>query len=467
MRSSIRNQILIPLLSIQAVTVTAATVTMATLAVRRSEREIISRINDVADTLTHGNFPYNESVLNRMRGLSGAHFVVIDSAGNVLHTSLQQLTSLPAALRQLPRSADVESLQQAPAILLGRTPYFATSVQTRNRPPGDSLFILYPRTSLQQARWEAVMPSLLLGTGSLGMMMLVTSWIANHISRRIRQVQRQVARIAAGDFHQVEPVGREDEVADLALSVNRMCAQLKEMQQTIHRSELARLLAQLGAGLAHQLRNSLTGAKLSVQLHAKRHPDAAADQTLSVALRQLALTEEHVRGLLSIGRVEQVPPEVCELRQVLDDVAFLVSPACQHAKVAFIHPADVSPPESVEVFADRSGLRAAILNLALNAIEAAGQGGSVAIELHRRDHEVTVEVVDNGAGPPPELAETLCDPFITTKPEGVGLGLALARQVAVDYGGQLSWSRSHGETRFRLALPRHRALSKGAEWAAS
>ena len=104
---------------------------------------------------------------------------------------------------------------------------------------------------------------------------------------------------------EVAPVGREDEVADLALSVNRMCSQLKEMQQTIHRSERSRLLAQLGAGLAHQLRNSLTGAKLSVQLHAKRHPDAAADQTLSVALRQLALTEEQVRGLLSIGRVEQ------------------------------------------------------------------------------------------------------------------------------------------------------------------
>ena len=185
-------------------------------------------------------------------------------------------------------------------------------------------------------------------------------------------------------------------------------------------------------------RNSLTGLrKLSVQLHAKRHPDAAADQTLSVALRQLVLTEEHVRGLLSIGRVEQVPPEVCELRQVLDDVAFLVSPACQHAKV----PASSSRPmchrrNRSEVFANRSGLRAAILNLALNAIEAAGQGGSVAIELHRRDHEVTVEVVDNGPGPPPELAETLCDPFITSKPEGVGLGLSRAQTAgpATDYG---------------------------------
>jgi signal transduction histidine kinase len=462
MRWSIRNQILIPLLTIQAIAVTAATVTMATLAVRRTEREIISRINDVADTLTHGNFPYTESVLNRMRGLSGAHFIVGDTGGKVLHSSLPQLEGLPASLRDLPHAAHVDSLQQASSVLLDGTPYFAMSVRTQNGPPADSLFVLYPRTSLHQARWEAVMPSLLLGAASLGMMMLVTSWIANHISGRIRQVQRQVARIADGDFHEVDPGARGDEVADLTLSVNRMSAQLKEMQQTIHHSERARLLAQLGAGLAHQLRNSLTGARLSVQLHVKRHPDAAGDQTLSVALRQLALTEEQVRGLLSIGRVEQQPAEVCELRQMLDDVAFLVGPSCQHAEVCFSRPAD-DALGSIDVLADRSGLRAAILNLALNAIEAAGQGGSVAFEIHRRENEVALDVVDNGPGPPPELAETLCDAFVTGKPEGVGLGLALARQVASDHGGRLSWSRSDGQTRFRLALPTYSGRTKEAD----
>jgi signal transduction histidine kinase len=466
MRWSIRNQILIPLLGIQAVAVTAATVTTATLAVRRSEREIVNRLSGLVDTLSHGNFPYTESVLERMRGLSGAHFIALDAGGNVLHSSLPRLDRLPASLDGSPPAWHIDSLQQSPAILVGGTPYFAMSVQTQNGPPGHSLFVLYPRTSLQQARWEAAMPSLFLGTASLGLMMLVTSWIANRISGRLRRVQRQVARIADGDFRELDPGARADEVADLTLSINRMCAQLKGMQQTIHDSERARLLAQLGAGLAHQLRNSLTGARLSVQLHVKRHPDAANDQTLTMALRQLALTEEQVRGLLSIGRVEHQPAEVCELRHLLEDVAFLVSPACQHARVRFTQSGD-QEPGSIEVLADRSGLRAAILNLALNAIDAAGQGGSVAVEIHRQEHEVTVEVVDSGPGPPPELADTLCDPFVTGKPEGVGLGLALARQVAADHGGRLSFSRSDGQTRFRLALPRHCALSKGALWPAS
>ena len=103
-RFSIRNQILIPLLGIQVVAVTAATATTAVLAVRRSEREIVSRLSDVVDTLRHGNFPFTESVLERMRGLSGAHFIVSDRGGNVLHTSLPRLDRLPEAMSGKPRA---------------------------------------------------------------------------------------------------------------------------------------------------------------------------------------------------------------------------------------------------------------------------------------------------------------------------------------------------------------------------
>ena len=454
MRWSIRNQILIPLLGIQAIAVTAATVTMATLAVRRSEREIVSRLNDVVETLTHGNFPYTESVLNRMRGLSGAHFVVSDAGGRVLHTSLPRLEELPTSMRGLAHAGRIESLQGSPPFLVDGTPHFAMSVQSQNGPPGDSLFILYPRTSLQQARWEAVMPSLLLGTASLGVMMVVTSWIANHISGRIRRVQRQVARIADGDFHEVDPGGREDEVAELTLSINRMSGQLKRMQQTIHHSERARLLTQLAAGLAHQLRNSLTGARMSVQLHAKppsgrgRRPDP--DRGPSAARDDRGPGQ----GLLSLGRVERRPAEVLRrCGRLLADVAFLVDPACQHAKV------NSHSARGGRSGIDRGprptgpGMRAAILNLALNAIEAAGPGGSVAA----RSDIVSEESGRRGsrlADPDrrPSWPIRCASAFVTSKPEGVGLGLALAHQVATDHGGRLSWTRAGGETRFRLAL---------------
>ncbi len=76
--------------------------------------------------------------------------------------------------------------------------------------------------------------------------------------------------------------------------------------------------------------------------------------------------------------------------------------------------------------------------------------------------EVTIEVGDTGPGPPPGVAETLLEAFVTSKPEGVGLGLAIAHQVAAEHGGRLSWSRRGGETWFRLALPMAGVTAEGA-----
>ncbi len=462
MRWSIRNQILIPLIGIQAVAVTVAALVTATLAARRSEREIIGRLNDVLGTLGHGNFPYTGSVLARMHGLSGAHFIVRGDDDRITEASLPEIADLPALLPTVPATGHVDSLAESPSVAVGGTRYFAASVRSPGGLRGGSLVVLYPETAWRQARREAAMPALLLGVAALATMVVVTSVIAHRMSRRIRRVQRHVAGIAAGEFRQLEPGDRRDEVADLVASINQMCSQLEGMRQTIEQSERSRLMAQLAAGLAHQLRNSLTGARMSIQLHIKRQPAQPGDETLAVALRQLTLTEEQVKGLLAAGRLERSLPELFDVRQLVADVAGLVDPACQHARVAFAQPRrdEIAP---LDIKADRSSLRAAVLNLTLNAIEAAGQGGNVSLEAFAHDREVFVEVVDSGPGPPAELAGELFEPFVTSKKEGVGLGLALARQVAVDHGGQLSWIRAAGATRFRLTLPRANGTDKDIE----
>ncbi len=275
----------------------------------------------------------------------------------------------------------------------------------------------------------------MLGGSSLVLMVGVTGWIAHRISRRIRMVKQQVARVAGGDFEGFDPGRDRDEISDLARSVNSMCIQLGEMSRTIERSERTRLLAQFAAGLAHQMRNSLTGARMSIQLHARRFPTPLRDQSLNVALRQLAMTEEQVKGLLSLGRVERRPPAACDLNRLLSDIALLVDPACEHAKVT-LH--DHRGEVPLEVTADEAGLRAAILNLTLNAVEAAGHGGSVWLETVVEGGAVAIDVSDTGPGPPPGLAVSLFEPFTTSKPEGVGLGLALALEVAAQHGGKLT-----------------------------
>jgi signal transduction histidine kinase len=455
MRWSIRNQILVPIIAIQAVAVTAIAVATATLAADRSEREIIARLNGVIGTLGHVNFPYTASVLIKMRGLSGAHFVAFGENGRASETSFANLGEPPPSLKAIP-PARLDSLGQSPTVSLDGVGYFAVSLPSRD----SSLLVLYPQTSWRQARRDAATPPLMLGGVSLVLMVAATSWIAHRISGRIREVQQQVARIAAGDFEGFDPGSGNDEVHDLAVSVNQMCNHLTQMQLTIRQSERAQLLGQLAAGLAHQLRNSLTGARLSVQLHVRRFPPLAGDETLDVALRQLAITEEQVKGLLSLGRVERRPAERCDLRRLLAEVAQLLRPSCQHAKVDLRYDDDEGDGP-IEVVADPAGVRAAVLNLALNAVEAAGPGGGVTLEALSSGDEVAIEISDTGPGPPPELAGVIHEAFVTTKPEGVGLGLAIAHGVAVEHGGRLSWRREDGRTRFRLALPKADASQRG------
>ena len=164
-------------------------------------------------------------------------------------------------------------------------------------------------------------------------MAAVTSWIAHRISGRIRRLELQVARIAEGDFRELELGPNHDEVHDLGRSINVMCAQLRELRQTIRQTERTHLLAQLATGLAHQLRNALTGARMSIQLHIKRCDRAQGDPSMGVALRQLSLIEEQVRGLLTLGRVEERPHRPCDLARLVGDVADLVEATCRHSRV--------------------------------------------------------------------------------------------------------------------------------------
>jgi len=104
-------------------------------------------------------------------------------------------------------------------------------------------------------------------------------------------------------------------------------------------------------------------------------------------------------------------------------------------------------------------LRQVLFNLVSNAIDAAGPNGRIEVRLQREGDMMTVDVVDSGPGIADQVAARLFEPFVTGKPEGVGLGLAVARQIVDAHGGRLFWSRDTDETCFRMELPTGRPAS--------
>ncbi|HEY8504501.1 MAG TPA: HAMP domain-containing sensor histidine kinase, partial [Gemmataceae bacterium] len=452
MRWPIRNQIFVPFATVLLAAVTTLALGAARLAADRSERETTARLARVVGTLGSASFPYTENVLRQMRGLSGAEFAAFDEQGRVTASTLPAAAAGPELLAAVPASRTVRSLAEYPSVPVAGESYLAARLPVAAPGGAGSLVVLYPERSLAEARWTAAWPPLAVGGATLLVMLAVSAWLAQRLGRRIGSIRELFAGIADGRFGSAPVRPPLDELAELTCSANRLSGQLEQMRRTIAHTERVRLLAQLAGGLAHQLRNAVAGARLAVQLHQRRCP-AAADESLAVALRQLELTEEQVKALLALGRREAAGEQVPgALASLIAEVEALIGPACRHAQVRL--ETDVRPEAGAAVVADAPAFRTALLNLALNAVEAAGVGGAVGLRAVPAGEDVVVEVADTGSGPPPEIAESLFEPFVTSKPEGLGLGLALARQTAADLGGSLSWRRSGGRTVFALRLPR-------------
>jgi signal transduction histidine kinase len=457
MRWRLRFQLLVPLGLLLLAIVGISTWT-AVASVRRARLQIETRVRNVAQTLSEPpQFPLSPVVLELMKRLSGADYLWMRAKGPPVST-LGEAPAVPPPDDAV--VADWRTLQLGPTIQIHGQSYLCSGVRLRHPNQDDTLYILYPERLWRDTLFAAIEPSLVFG-GFLGVAsVLLTVGAGRRITRRIQALERRTRQIADGDFSPMPLPTTDDEIRDLVQSINDMAQRLAQFQETMQRSERLRLLGQISGGLAHQLRNGVAGARLALQLFAREYaawaekpgqppPDT---EPLDVALRQLTLIASNLKRFLDLGGQQLTKREPCSLTALVSEAVALLQPQCRHAGIAL----DWQSPESPYLLVGDGGqLEQLFLNIIGNAIEACGPGGEVSVELHcqERPGRVVVEVSDTGPGPPAELQERLFEPFVTGKPEGVGLGLAVARQTAQAHGGTLDWERRDGRTVFRIELP--------------
>lgn len=458
-RINIRSQLLLPLLLL-LVGVLGLSVWMAFAAANGARQQIESRVRGVAHIISEGKFPLAQHhILLWVKQLSGADYLLVQQNGKRLSTLEDEPERLPPSGEV---SDDWRALRLGPPLHAGNETYLCSGIRLhRGENSGDILYIFYPERLWRDALWEAIWPFLVLG-GSVGAASLALAiGLGQGLSRRLGELERRTRRIAGGDFSPVPLPQRHDEIRDLAQSINEMAERLAQFQETTQRSERLRLLGQVGGGLAHQLRNGLAGVRLAIQLFVRECAEHTDTSALDVALRQLTLLETNLKRFLDLGRDGEGRREPCSLPALVDEAIELLRPQCRHAgiELRWQRP-DAGGTDIALVLGDAGRLGQLILNVLGNAMEAAGPGGVVEVglsdetRLAPQPSIVVLEVRDNGPGPNPEVADRLFEPFITGKSEGVGLGLAVARQVAEAHGGLIVWTRRDGWTCFRIELPR-------------
>jgi signal transduction histidine kinase len=444
-------QILLPVSGLTVVAVAVNALFAVAWTTQRHEEDARKRIEQMSAVLAQTSFTQSAAVLDKLHQLTNSHFAVVGGGAERLPvTTLKGID--PAAFTELVKQPSPDPMDAPRRVVLGGETYLMR-VAKPARATGETLIVLLPEQDLARERWRAVVPPLLVGAVSLMLLVPLTLLVARRFGRRIARVQEKVARVASSHDEPIQDEWQyEDEIHDLVCSVNDLGSRLRELQSQLVESERTRLLGQFAAGMAHTIRNSIAGARLAVQLHLKRNPSSAGDTSLQVALRQLTLTEQQLRGMLAVGRSHDQHPTTIGVNAATREVLDLIVPVAAHARVTLN---EHSLAEESFLQSDPDRLRAALLNLVLNAIEAAGAEGCVGVNVASSAEQVSWTIEDSGHGPPPNLAEQLGQPFVTGKPNGVGLGLALVRQVAEDSRGRLRWFRRDNRTCFELALPRN------------
>ncbi|MBI3821798.1 MAG: HAMP domain-containing histidine kinase [Planctomycetes bacterium] len=452
MRFSIRYQLLLPLLALMLGLVGASTWS-AFASGQRARRQIEKQIDDIASTVNAVPYPLNAQVLEIMKGLSGAEFLLCDKERTPIRDSDDKLI---ATLTEIPESLPTPTAEPTQhfdkPVRAGKTSYLCGGLPIKHGVrSGNILYILYPESLWRETVWEALRPALLLGIVGSVISVILSVLLTQSLTRRIQEMERRTRLIAGGDFSPMPLPARNDELRDLGVSVNEMAQRLAQFQDTIGQTERLRLLGQVSGGLAHQLRNGVAGARLAIQLHAQDCQAPQDAESLTVALRQLSLVEMHLKRFLNVGKAIDLQRQPCDLSAILRDTIELVGPQCRHAHIDL---RIVESAGAIDIVGDAGQLGHLFLNVITNALEAAGPNGWVEVRWGMAQSDVAyVEVRDSGLGPTPEVAARLFEPFVTGKREGVGLGLAVAQQVALAHGGSIRWTREAGCTCFRIELP--------------
>jgi len=447
MRWPLRNQILLPFTSIMLLVIVAVTASNAYFAAEDSAGRIQRQMRAIGATLRESRFPLTEAVLQQAKGLSGAEFVVTDWDGKV-----QAQTVGAAAETAWTTSAELEHGRTDETVSLDGTAYVQMRIEraASDHEPPLRLHVLYPLATWTELQRRAVLPPFIVGLIAVLLVVLFSIGLAHRISSPLQSVVEQVTRIARQHPRSLPVPRTDDEVRRLVESVNGLVSELEARNQAIQRSERLAMLGKLSGGLAHHLRNGVTGAGLALQLH-RRSCRQIDQESLDVAQRQLELTEEHLKCFLAAGQPQPLELRRTNLGEWADEITRLVQPACQHLGVRWSRSID---PSLSAVPLDASQLRQAVCNLAMNAIESVGHGGDVWLEIAGLSGGRTaIRVVDSGPGPSAEMESRLFEPFATSKPEGIGLGLVVARQIAEAHGGTLHFLRRDGRCCFELLLP--------------
>jgi len=223
-------------------------------------------------------------------------------------------------------------------------------------------------------------------------------------------------------------------------------------QKMIHRENLARL-GEMGAILAHEIRNPLAGIKGNAQIIRKKPTESRNELFAEGIVTEVRRLESLVNDLLVYARSDRYELNALDPKELIDHTIRLIQQEADQLSVSIANEC----PEGLHIYGNRDRLGQVLLNLAINALQAMPNGGLLRFSAVKKRRTVRIDLSDSGEGINIEDMAKIFEPFFTTKARGTGLGLALSKKIIEEHNGNINVESTPGKGTTISILFRHKA----------
>ena len=279
--------------------------------------------------------------------------------------------------------------------------------------------------------------------------------VADTLARPVIELRKAMSQIvtdrgagmrlaAPGPANEIEALSREFLL--MAQRLEQAQSRLQELQTGLAEADKLSTIGQLTRGVVQELSDPLTAIKNKIQAAGNPNRDAALETLRNNLLADVGRMEAALRSFSHLAKTPGPEPEVTSLATVVKSVVTLVGPEIRHRG---LHIEVEAEPAVPPIVGDLNQLRQLLINLILNAADAKPKSKRIALKISAvmsddPDEAVpvgaAVKVDDDGVGIPTESLVKIWDPFFTTKPDGLGLGLPICRRIVEDHGGRIEVS---------------------------
>jgi len=343
------------------------------------------------------------------------------------------------------------------------------------------LYVGLPERDYAATRNRVVYSFFAIATLGFILVIAVTYWITQGLTRPIRQLVEATRSVAAGRFDHPLDIAPESEIGLLTQSFDQMQTSLRQMRHDLEEAartledkvrvrteELAKMqvrmaqserLASIGllaAGVAHEINNPLGGIlALSSLVLEDLPPGDPASENLEEVVRQTLRCSEIVKHLLEFSRQHLLRAAPVDANELVEKTLALLERQSIFFNIRVVRELAVDLPPIV---ADWSQLQQVFMNILLNGVQAMDEHGTITVgsRCDRDRDEVVLTFRDTGCGIPPDRIDRIFDPFFTTKGdgEGTGLGLSIAYGIVSRHLGTIMAESEVGKgTTFTIRLP--------------